>query len=74
MKMRITRNDNIKVDFGTLRGGDVFKGESSLFMVIEQVENKYGGTYNAVDIETGELTHFYADERVFLLTAELIIS
>lgn len=72
--MKITRNDNIKVDFGTLRGGDVFKDESSLFLVIEEVENKNGGSYNAVDIETGELTHFYADERVFLLNAELIIS
>ena len=52
--MKITRKDNIKVDFGALRGGDVFKDESSLFLVIEEVENKNGGSYNAADIETGE--------------------
>ena len=72
--MKITRNDNKKVDFATLKSGDIFKDESSVFLVIEEVENKRGGTYNAVDVETGELTHFYADEKVFALNAELIIS
>ena len=72
--MTITRKDSIKTDFGELRGGDVFKDGEVLYMVIEEVENKNGGTYNAVDIETGALTHFYADERVIPLHAELIVS
>lgn len=73
--MFITRNDNKKVDFGTIGVGEVFKDEcSSIFMAIEQVENKNGGSYNAVDVETGELTHFYADEKVFALKAELVVS
>lgn len=72
--MFITRNDNKKVDFGFIRKGDVFKDEYSIFMVIEEVENKNGGSYNAVDVETGELTHFYADEKVFALKAELVVS
>ena len=72
--MKITRKDNMKTDFGELRGGDVFKDGEMLCMVIEEVENKNGGTYNAVDIETGELTHFYADEKVIPLHAELIVS
>lgn len=72
--MIITRNDNKKVDFGLIKKGDVFKDEYSIFMAIEEVENKNGGSYNAVDVETGELTHFYADEKVFALKAELVVS
>lgn len=72
--MIITRNDNKKVDFATIKTGDVFKDECSIFMAIEKVENKNGGSYNAVDVETGELTHFYADEKVFVLKAELVVS
>lgn len=72
--MFITRNDNKKVDFGTIRKGEVFKDEYSIFMAIEEVENKNGGSYNAVDVETGELTHFYADEKVVALKAELVVS
>lgn len=72
--MYITRNDNKKVDFGTIRAGEVFKDECSIFMAIEEVENKNGGSYNAVDVETGELSHFYADEKVFALKAELVVS
>ena len=72
--MFVTRNDNKKVDFGTIKTGEVFKDECSIFMAIEQVENKNGGICNAVDVETGELTFFYADEKVFALKAELVVS
>ena len=72
--MFITRNDNKKVDFADIKTGEVFKDERSIFMAIEEVENKNGGSYNAVDVETGELTHFYADEKVFALKAELVVS
>lgn len=72
--MFITRNDNKKVDFCTIKKGDIFKDEYSIFMAIEEVENKNGGSFNAVDVETGELTHFYADEKVFALKAELVVS
>ena len=72
--MFITRNDNKKVDFADIKTGDVFKDECSIFMAIEEVENKNGGSYNVVDVETGELTHFYADEKVFALRAELVVS
>ena len=72
--MFITRNDNKKVDFADIKKGDVFKDECSIFMAIKEVENKNGGSYNAVDVETGELTHFYADEKVFALKAELVVS
>lgn len=72
--MLVTRKDNAKIDFGMLKNGDVFKDESSIFMVIEDIEDKKGSIYNAVDVECGELTHFYADEKVYPLRAELIVS
>ena len=72
--MKITRNDNIKTDFGMLKNGDVFTDESVVFMVIEDVENKNGSVYNAVDVECGELAHFYADEKVYPLRAELVVN
>ena len=72
--MVVTRKDNAQIDFGMLKNGDVFKDEHGVFLVIEDVENKNGGVYNAVDVECGELTRFYADEKVYLLHAELIVS
>jgi hypothetical protein len=72
--MKITRKDNNEVDFCTLTLGDVFKNDDDIFMAIREVENKKGGFYNAVNMETGELTIFYADEKVFPLQAELIVS
>lgn len=72
--MFITRNDSKRVDFSDIKTGDVFKAECGILMAIEEVENKNGGSYNAVDLETGELTHFYADEKVFALKAELVVS
>lgn len=72
--MLITRNDSKQVDFGTIKNGDVFKDEWGIFMAIKEVEDKNGGSYNAVDVETGELTHFYADEKVFALKAELVVN
>lgn len=72
--MFVIRNDNKKVDFSAIKTGDVFKEEHSIFMAIEEVENKNGGSYNAVDVETGELTHFYASEKVIALKAELVVS
>lgn len=72
--MIITRNDNKKVDFADIRVGEVFEDGCSIFMAIEEVENKNGGSYNAVDVETGKLTHFYADEKVFAIKAELVVS
>lgn len=72
--MFITRNDNKEVDFYTIEKGDVFKNNCGIFMAIEEVENKNGGFYNAVDVETGELTFFYSDEKVIALKAELVVS
>ena len=72
--MLITRNDNKEVDFCDIKTGDVFKNDCGIFMAIERVEDKNGGFYNAVDVETGELTLFYADEKVVALKAELVVS
>lgn len=73
--MIIVRNDkkNI-VEFSFLENGDVFRYEEGIFMVIKKVENKNGGIYNAIDLESGELTLFYSDEEVVALKAELVVS
>lgn len=72
--MIVTRKDMKKVDFATLKNSDVFKYEDDIFMVIEDVVHKNGFMYNAVNVETGELAHVYADEEVYPLHAELIVS
>lgn len=72
--MNVIRKNNTKVDFATLKSGDVFQGGHSILMAIDEVENKNGGSYNAVDVETGELVFYFADEQVFPLKAELIVS
>lgn len=72
--MTIIRNDKKGIDFGTLENGDIFKDHENIFMVIEEIEGKNGGIYNAIDLESGELTLFYADEVVIALKAELVVS
>ena len=72
--MTIIRNDKKSIDFGTLENGDIFKDRENIFMVIEEIEGKNGGIYNAIDLESGELTLFYADEEVIALKAELVVS
>lgn len=72
--MTIIRNDNKGIDFGTLANGDIFKDHENIFMVIEEIEGKNGGIYNAIDLENGDLTLFYADEKVIALKAELVVS
>lgn len=72
--MTIIRNDNKGIDFNTLKIGDVFKDQENILMVIREVETKNGGIYNAIDLEDGELTLFYADEEVIPLKAELVVS
>ena len=72
--MTVIRNDKKGIDFGTLENGDVFKDQENIFMVIKEIENKNGSMYNAIDLENGDLTFFYADEEVIALKAELVVS
>ena len=72
--MTIIRNDNKGIDFNTLEIGDVFKDQDNVFMVIKKIESKNGSVYNAIDLDDGELTLFYADEEVIPLKAELVVS
>jgi hypothetical protein len=72
--MTIIRNDKKGIDFGTLENGDIFKDQENIFMVFEEIEGKNGSIYNAIDLENGDLTFFYADEQVIALKAELVVS
>ena len=71
--MKITRKNNNKVDFASLKNGDVFQDGDNIFMAIDEVENKNGGSYNTVNLETGVLTRFYGDEYVIPIKAELVV-
>ena len=72
--MTVIRNDKKNIDFGTLENGDVFKDQENIFMVFEEIEGKNGSIYNAIDLENGDLTFFYADEKIIALKAELVVS
>ena len=71
--MFITRNDDKKVEFGTIPRGGVFMEDDQIYMVCDEIE-KNGAKWNAADLETGQLCYFYADEKVVPLKAELIVS
>ena len=76
--MKITRNDNKFVDFGTISKGTVFKDTSDvIYIALDLITRREKGAdtpINAVDLETGELAWFFADEQVCPLSAELIVS
>lgn len=63
--MKITREDNCFVvqDFSTLRKGDVFKFsfDDAVYMVIADNAT----TFNAVDLETGDLISAEENDNVY---------
>lgn len=72
--MFVTRKDVTATDFGSLKRGDVFRDGETIYMSIENIESADRSRYNAVDVETGELAFYYADEKVYPLQAELVVS
>ena len=60
--------------FGCLDPGEVFRfGKAIAMKVEEHFTDSDGGTYNAIDLETGEFCYFADYNEVERLNAELII-
>ena len=58
------------VDFGTLNAGDTFWSEDRYYM---KVEEYYGDGIDAIDLESGIIVEFCADEKVVPVNAKLVI-
>ena len=60
--------------FGNIEPGTVFVVENSVYMAIEPIEEKeLKVLLNAVNLETGELAHYFDDTAVQLVDAELCV-
>ena len=58
--------------FGNIEPGTVFVVENSVYMAIEPIEEKeLEVLLNAVNLETGELAHYFDDTAIQLVEAEL---
>ena len=60
--------------FGDIEPGTVFAREDTLYMAIEPItENDLGVELNAVNLETGELAHYFDDTAIQIVDAELCV-
>ena len=60
--------------FGNIEPGTVFIVENSVYMVIEPIEEKeLEVLLNAVNLETGELAHYFDDTAIQIVDAELCV-
>lgn len=60
--------------FGNIEPGTVFVVEGSIYMAIEPIEEKeLEVLLNAVNLETGELAHYFDDTAIQIVDAELCV-
>ena len=60
--------------FGNIEPGTVFVVENSVYMAIEPIEEKnLDVLLNAVNLETGELAHYFDDTAIQIVEAELCV-
>ena len=60
--------------FGDIEPGTVFSVEDSIYMAIEPIEeNEFGVPLNAVNLETGELAHYFDTTAIQIVEAELCV-
>ena len=58
--------------FGNIEPGTVFVVENNVYMAIEPIEEKeLEVLLNAVNLETGELAHYFDDTAIQIVDAEL---
>lgn len=74
MKITDERKENMK-EYGALSRGDVFKHDENVYIKTYtiNVDDAEENTYNATDLEDGNLTYFANGDLVEPLNAELII-
>ena len=64
----------VSYNFGDIEPGTVFVVEHSVYMAIEPIEEKeLEVLLNAVNLETGELAHYFDDTAIQIVDAELCV-
>lgn len=73
MKIKDFRK-HVSYNFGDIEPGTVFAVEDSIYMAIEPIEEKeLGVPLNAVNLDTGELAHYFDTDFIQLVEAELCV-
>ena len=74
MKMKIKDFRKPEDYFGNIEPGTVFIVENNVYMAIEPIEEKeLEVLLNAVNLETGELAHYFDDTAIQIVDAELCV-
>ena len=64
----------VSYNFGDIEPGTVFAVKGSFYMAIEPIEEKeLGVPLNAVNLDTGELAHYFDTDFIQLVEAELCV-
>ena len=72
MKIKDCRKPEVL--FGNIEPGTVFAVKGSFYMAIEPIEEKNLDVFlNAVNLETGELAHYFDTDFIQVVEAELCV-
>ena len=64
----------VNYNFGDIEPGTVIAVKDSIYMAIEPLEEKELGVFlNAVNLETGELAHYFDTDFIQIVEAELCV-
>ena len=64
----------VNYNFDDIEPGTVFAVKDSFYMAIEPIEEKELGVFlNAVNLETGELAHYFDTDFIQIVEAELCV-
>ena len=64
----------VSYNFGDIEPGTVFAVKGSFYMAIEPIEEKKLGVFlNAVNLDTGELAHYFDTDFIQVVEAELCV-
>ena len=73
MKIKDFRK-SVNYNFGDIEPGTVFSVKDIIYMAIEPIEeNEFGVPLNAVNLETGELAHYFDTDFIQIVEAELCV-
>ena len=65
---------SVSYNFGDIELGTVFTIDSNFYMAVESIEeNEFGVPLNAVNLETGELAHYFDTDFIQIVEAELCV-
>lgn len=71
MKIEYTKESKADVRYGSLKPGDTFRSDGSVFIVSDTMNSD--DDYKSVTLDLGEVTHFSGRDLVEVIVAKVVV-